>query len=50
MGSNHVRSETELPDGWGKDMAGSDKYYYNEETGETSWDAPPGSKKDGKLM
>jgi hypothetical protein len=42
-GGAHARNETQLPDGWGKDFAGEEKYYFNEETGETLWDAPPGS-------
>jgi hypothetical protein len=46
-GSSHTRNLTELPAGWGKDMSGEDNYYYNEETGETSWTAPEGSTKDG---
>jgi hypothetical protein len=42
--STHERSETVLPSGWGKDVAeDGDKYYFNENTGETTWDAPPGS-------
>jgi hypothetical protein len=47
LDSSHARSDTKLPSGWGKDMSGEDKYYYNEETGETSWTAPEGSTKDG---
>ena len=47
LGSNHARSDTKLPSGWGKDKSGEDSYYYNEETGETSWTAPEGSTKDG---
>ena len=43
LGGGHGRSETVLPSGWGKDESGPDKYYYNEDTGETSWEAPPGS-------
>jgi hypothetical protein len=43
LGESHVRSETELPIGWGKDMdADGNKYYYNKD-GSTSWEAPPGS-------
>ena len=49
LGSNHARSDTELPTGWGKDKSGEDAYYYNEETGETSWTAPEGSTKDGSV-
>jgi hypothetical protein len=44
---NHVRSETALPAGWGKDDDGEGSYYFNDETGETSWTAPEGSTKDG---
>jgi len=47
LDSSHARSDTKLPSGWGKDMSGEDKYYYNEETGETSWTAPEGSTKNG---
>ena len=50
LGSNYARSErrrTKLPSGWDKDISGEDAYYYNEETGETSWTAPEGSTKDG---
>ena len=43
LGESHVRSETELPIGWDKDMdADGNKYYYNKD-GSTSWEAPPGS-------
>ena len=45
LSGNHSRSDTVLPSGWFKDQSGPDKYYYNEETGETLWDAPPGSFK-----
>jgi hypothetical protein len=41
--AGHARNETQLPSGWAKDGEGNDKYYYNEDTGETTWDAPPGS-------
>jgi hypothetical protein len=41
--AGHGRNETQLPSGWAKDGEGNDKYYYNEDTGETTWDAPPGS-------
>jgi hypothetical protein len=44
LDSGHARSETQLPHGWERDFSGSDKYYFNEATGETTWDAPPGSK------
>jgi fibro-slime domain-containing protein len=40
---DHVRSETVLPSGWGKDYDGDDKYYFNEHTGATSWEAPEGA-------
>merc|ERR1712166_518568 len=40
---NHGRSETVLPSGWNKDESGPDKFYYND-AGDTSWDAPDGSK------
>ena len=42
--NNHVRSETMLPEGWQKDIDqnGSQYYYYNN-TGDMSWDAPAGS-------
>ena len=48
LGSNHARSDTALPSGWGKDIDGEgNKYYYNE-AGATSWTAPEGSTKDGQ--
>jgi|TARA_B110000208_G_scaffold166166_1_gene204869 hypothetical protein len=43
IASGHERSETNLPSGWQKDISTGDKYYFNENTGETAWDAPPGS-------
>ena len=43
LGESHVRSETHLPSGWGKDVdVEGNKYYYNND-GSTSWEAPPGS-------
>ena len=43
-GAAHGRNETKLPDGWIKDYTDDgEKYYANGETGESSWDAPPGA-------
>jgi hypothetical protein len=47
LSSTHCRSDTELPEGWGKDTDQEGNKYYYSETGETSWTAPPGSTKDG---
>jgi len=42
--SSHVRSETILPSNWEKDISDpTQKYYYNNATGETAWEAPEGS-------
>merc|ERR1712028_312093 len=38
-----ARRGTILPGGWGKDEHDGEKYYYNEKTGETTWDAPEGA-------
>ena len=43
LNSEHTRSETVLPSGWGKDEHEGDKFYFNEKTGETAWEAPEGS-------
>ncbi len=50
LASTHTRSETVLPPGWSKDESGADKYYYNDTTGETSWDYPEGSTKNGVAL
>jgi hypothetical protein len=43
-GANHGRSETQLPGGWsGEYTEAGEKYYVNDHSAETSWDAPPGS-------
>jgi hypothetical protein len=43
-GSDVPRRGTVLPSGWDKSIADDgDKFYFNETTGETQWDAPPGS-------
>jgi hypothetical protein len=48
LGDNHVRSETVLPNGWGKDVDGEgNQYYYGENSGDVSWTAPEGSTKNG---
>ena len=48
LGSNHARSDTALPSGWGKDIDGEGNKYYYDEAGATSWTAPEGSTKDGQ--
>eukprot|EP00946_MAST-07B_sp_MAST-7B-sp1_P005394 g5394.t1 len=41
---NHGRTQTQLPAGWsGEYTEAGEKYYVDENSGETSWDAPPGS-------
>jgi hypothetical protein len=48
LGDNHVRSETVLPNDWGKDVdEEGNQYYYGENSGDVSWTAPAGSTKDG---
>ena len=44
-GRAHARTVTELPPGWTKDFDSSQnaEYFFNEATGEMSWDAPPGT-------
>ncbi len=44
-GRVHARTVTELPQGWIKDFDASQnsEYFFNEATGEMSWDAPPGT-------
>ena len=43
--TSHVRSDTQLPDGWAKDWdPEGNKYYYNTYDGESSWDPPEGSR------
>ena len=44
VGGDHKRNSTQLPDGWEKheDEEGN-RYYAEEATGMTAWDAPPGS-------
>ena len=41
--ASHGRNETQLPSGWGKDMDGEGNKYYYDNTGNVSWEAPPGS-------
>jgi hypothetical protein len=44
LNPEHTRSETILPEEWGKDLdADGNKYYFKKEDGTTSWEAPPGS-------
>jgi hypothetical protein len=44
LSAGHDRSETVLPSGWEHQMTPEgDKYYQEENTGETSWDPPEGS-------
>ena len=41
---NHTRTNTTIPNGWGKDVdASGHAYYYNASTNSTSWEAPEGS-------
>ena len=43
--ARHGRNETQLPDGWSGDYTeAGEKYYVNEHSGDTTWDAPAGSK------
>jgi hypothetical protein len=45
---SHSRTGTILPEGWGKDESDPNaKYYYNKSSGETAWEAPPGSSNVG---
>ena len=40
----HARTKTQLPGGWAKDKdAEGNAYYYDQETGQTAWNRPPGS-------
>ena len=40
----HGRNATQLPSGWSKDYTEEgDGYYVDEQSGETSWEAPPGA-------
>ena len=39
----HLRTLTELPDGWTKETSNGQKYYANRKTKESSWTAPPGN-------
>jgi hypothetical protein len=45
LSSEHTRSDTILPEGWVPDFDATSgaKYYYDNNTGEMSWEPPPGS-------
>lgn len=47
--AGHVRRARELVAGWieSVDQQSGDTYYYNDETGESSWDPPPGFEVGG---
>jgi hypothetical protein len=43
LNKDHTRSETQLPDGWGKDFTDNGEKFYYGPDGATTWDVPDGA-------